>query len=80
MARKTSISLSDEDDVLLHDALKGGTALRVIIVRGLHAEDPAPRWVREAAHEALEALGDELQERIDKAVKRALGDMQGGGY
>ena len=80
MARKTSISLSDEDDVLLHDALAAGTPLREIIVRGLHAEDPAGKLARDAAAEALDAVREELREMIDGAVKRALAEAQGGSW
>ena len=78
MPRKTSISLSDEDDRLLHAELDAGVPLRDIIRRGLGTERPDVALAREAAAAFYDAVGDELQDRIDRAVERALRKMQGG--
>ena len=78
MTRKTSISLSDEDDALLHSHLEAGDSLRSIIRRGLGVERADGALARQAAVDALEMLGDELQDRIERAVERALRKLQGG--
>jgi hypothetical protein len=78
MTRKTSISLSDEDDRLLHEHLAAGGTLREIIKRGLGTERPDMALAREAAAAFYSAIDGELQDRIDRAVERALRKMQGG--
>lgn len=80
MPRKTSFYLSDEDDVLLRAKIAEGVPLREIMRRGIGATAPDRALAREAAAEMLEAMGDELQDRIDRAVERALAKRQGGSW
>lgn len=78
MPRKTSISLSDEDDALLHARLEAGDSLRSIIRRGLEVEQVDVALAREAAAALYDMVSGDLQDRVDRAVERALRKMQGG--
>lgn len=78
MSRKTSVSLSDEDDALLHTELAAGGKLSDIIRRGLGTERPDVALARETATAFYDSVSDDLQDRVDRAVERALRRIQGG--
>lgn len=75
MGKRTSIYLADDVAAGLKASGETGNA---VLRRGLGLERPDVALARRAAVDALESLGDELQDRIDRAVERALRKMQGG--
>lgn len=84
MPRKTSISLSDEDDALLHEQLAAGVPLRDIIRRGLGVERPDVALAREAAQSAADAVREDIREMVRGVAAETVREMMrqsgGGGY
>lgn len=78
--RKTSFYLSAEYDARVRAKIAEGVPLREIVRRGVETTNPDEVLAQRVAERVLETLGGELQDRIDRAVERALAKRQGGSW
>lgn len=77
MGKRTSVYLTDD----LEAAWKAsGAGLAELVRRGLDADAPDERALREVARLAAQAVRDDVESIVGEAVKRALRDAQGGSW